>query len=116
MIFQHVFTGYAPIPTMPPMIPPPGAPGAPGQTAIPRPPTLAPPPTVPGSPTTPTSNGTPLWFHQLCIKLIQQHHLLAVMKVSMPILSQPKEINDVVILMLIIFFLLLFPTQCYSNS
>ncbi|XP_061342555.1 U1 small nuclear ribonucleoprotein C [Gastrolobium bilobum] len=52
--------GYVSAPTMPPMVPPPGAPQIPGQlNAIPRPPSLAPPPTVPGSTAAPASNGAP---------------------------------------------------------
>ena len=53
--------GYAPVPGMPPMLAPPGAPSLPGQVnGLPRPPTLAPPATGPGTATTPTSsNGTP---------------------------------------------------------
>ena len=54
------FTGYVSAPTMPPMLPPPGAPQAPGQlNTIPRPPSLAPPPAVPGSTAAPASNGAP---------------------------------------------------------
>jgi U1 small nuclear ribonucleoprotein C len=58
--FQLEFTGYGSAPTMPQMMPPPGAPQIPGQlNSLPRPPSLAPPPTAPGSTAPPPSNGAP---------------------------------------------------------
>ncbi|RDX90957.1 U1 small nuclear ribonucleoprotein C [Mucuna pruriens] len=112
--------GYTSAPTMPSMLPPPGAPQIPGQlNTIPRPPSLAPPPTAPGSTSTPASNGAPSMVSSAMYQANPPAPPPAVLKHLRAItdlveLFSMHNFISIRVLWLQLFFAL--PTSCSSNE